>query len=53
MTLSLNHSLIAVVFQSLEELGLMEFLGDKSSTLIKVITAVFYIPARHKVEGQL
>ena len=40
-------------FQSLDELGLMEFLGNKSSKLIKVITAVFYISARHKVEGKL
>ena len=40
-------------FQSLDELGLMEFLGNKSSKLIKVITAVFYIYARHKVEGKL
>ena len=40
-------------FQSLDELGLMEFLGNKSSKLIKVITAVFYTSARHKVEGKL
>ena len=40
-------------FQSLDELGLMEFLGNKSSKLIKVITAVFCISARHKVEGKL
>lgn len=40
-------------FQSLDELGLMDYLGNKSSKLIKVITAVFDISARHKVEGQL
>ena len=40
-------------FQSLDELGLMDYLGNESSKLIKVITAVFYISARHKVEGQL
>ena len=40
-------------FQSLEELGLMDYLGNKSSKLIKVITAVFYFSARHKLEGQL
>ena len=33
-------------FQSLNELGLMDYLGNKSSELIKVITAVFYISAR-------
>ena len=32
-------------FKSLDELGLMEYLGNKSSQLIKVITAVFYISA--------